>query len=227
MYSIDKQTKRILAMHEQYGPLKGNYAAMCFDTHDKCTNVHPLEGGTIGVIERNDGATLALWTLYGTDSDSVVRHTAHDEMVTGWEYSIHPEGQLFTEIIASDGLLGSDINSIARNIAETVTTWLDASPIPDPLTQQRDADELAATLEDTCYYSKLTTDADGQFCIKVYLDVENTDDPTDVQEATAYVYIDYIHGGYAVSYFDEEKLVTSTQCADLNALITLLRTLGA
>lgn len=206
MSTIETTTRRMVKRGEAYWPMKGFDIAAFFHVHNKCSAVYPLNSRDIGVVERNDGHTLALW-LY-----------MDGETVQAWQYTTHLPGRLLDNGTGTGGIKG-DWETIAGDIAKTVTEWLNASPSPGPLAMERDTYMLAGRLASTLRRVGVEKDKDGTHYVVVHFD--------DEAETTAEVRVDYVLGGFYVDYVDGYGDSDVQAYADFDGLVDALREHGA
>lgn len=152
-----------------------------FSEHNNCVVAYPTNEGTIGVLQRTDGATLTLWLL----RDENAKNT--ENSITGWAYAVYQDNTSYDEILTTGGSNGNggcdtEWENIVRNITSTVTNWLDAAPIPDPLSYQREAMERAKNmlvdkLDHMLTFVDTTCDDTDNLCAQIYLhDLMDDDD---------------------------------------------------
>lgn len=206
MNTIEQTARRMIKQAETYWPMNGLDVARFFDTHDKCSDVYPLDAGEIGVIERTDGTTLSL--LLCMDG----------ETVTGWKYATRPAGKLLDEPTTRGGSAG-DWETIAGDIATTVTEWLEDSPVPAPVVVELDIDGLAGRIDSIFKHVGVEKDEDGTYYVVVYLGEDS--------ENTAEVRFDYVNNGFSVEYVDGYGDSTEVVYPDLASLFSGLEEHGA
>lgn len=199
--------QRMVTQAKTYWPMNGNDIAKYFESHGKCSYMSSFDGGEIGVLERSDDHVLALWLCFDEEDE---------ELVTAWRYTVHGPGRLFEHPTAGGGITG-DWETIAYDIAQTVTEWLDASQVPDSRTIEGDVRELCKKLDKALYWVGSEFEEDGSPNVTVSWG----------EDATAFVCIDYFHNWYRVEYTDWYGDYEVKPYANFDALVAGLLEHGA
>ena len=199
-----------------------------FSEHNNCVVTYPTNEGTIGVLQRTDGATLTLWLL----RDENAKNT--ENSITGWAYAVYQDNTSYDEILTTGGSNGdggcdTEWENIVRNITSTVTNWLDAAPIPDPLSYQREAmerakDMLVDKLARMLNFVDTTCDDKDNLCAQIYLSDAALDCGDDAP-GHAIVRISAVSDCYEIVFPGHD--IPVIQCATFDGLIEELEERGA
>lgn len=134
-YTNQQIAANIIRRITDYGPSAIDVAKL-FEHHDKCDAVTSMDDGDCGVIERNDGARLAL----SFDIDD-------NNNATGWRYVRYTDEDALRALDGNvEDILTDSIDDIAEGITTCVTTWLDESFRPARHTDDLALDQLAISL---------------------------------------------------------------------------------
>lgn len=199
-----------------------------FSEHNNCVVAYPANGGNIGVIQRTDGTTMTLWLLYKNTGEN------NENSITGWAYAVYQDNTSYDEILTTGGSNGNggcdtEWENIVRNITSTVTNWLDAAPIPDPLSYQREAMERAKNmlvdkLDRMLNFVDTTCDDKDNLCAQIYLSDAALDCGDDAP-GHAIVRISAVSDCYEIVFPDHD--IPVIQCAAFDGLIEELEEYGA
>lgn len=228
MSDIASTARHIMAQVTQHWPARGIDIARCFEDFDECARIasddNGTEDGTVGVIERTDGAVLTLrLNVYAPDG-------THINPWPTWYITTHVPTAHGEEPMAANSGTGK-WPSVTRDIAATVTAWLQDNRHPAAWIVQCDTDQLVTKLDEKFLFVIASIDDDGMD--HVFVDLRRDADGVSTADATtataARIYINYAHDdlSYAVQYENNNRVINRTLYDSFDELVAALQAHGA